>query len=110
MNCVQRRIFRAFIASGGNPNDPRHAALLWQFARAVAFALPEQVARVLDLMLRGDRETTYARVAQQLGVSAQAARQYGSRGGRVLAEAVRRMEWNEPRWREASTPLSRGER
>lgn len=107
MNCVQRRIFRVFIASGGNPNEPRQVALVWHFVRAVAFALPEQLTRVLDLMLRGDRETTYARVAAQLGISKVAARQYGSRGARVLAEAVRTMEWNEPRWRDLP-PLTRG--
>jgi hypothetical protein len=101
MNCVQRRVFRAFVRSGGDPNNPAQFAALMHYVQALVLTLPNKAGRVVDLMLRGDERTTYAAVAERLGISEGAARVDGWRGSSLLAEAILRGEWNQSRWREA---------
>jgi hypothetical protein len=61
-----------------------------RFVNALLLTLPDHLARVVDIMLRGDRHTRYSRVAEELGISALAARQYGWRGSSLLAQAILR--------------------
>jgi hypothetical protein len=86
MNCVQRRVFRAFVRSGGDPNNPAQFAALMRCVQALVLTLPNRAGRVVDLMLRGDERTTYAAVAERLGISEGAARVDGWRGSSLLAE------------------------
>jgi hypothetical protein len=99
MNCVQRRIFQAFVKSGGDPKNPAQYAALLRFVHALVLTLPDKVGQVVDLMLRGDEKTTDRRVARRLRMSETAARQFGYRGVRQLQEMLQHHEWQKPRWR-----------
>jgi hypothetical protein len=108
MNCLQRRIFQAFVQSGGDPNDPAVFSALMRLVQALVLTLPNKVGRLVDLMLRGDERTTYSAVAAQLGISEGAARLYAWRGLRILEEAIRSLEWKQSPWYGPSTARTRG--
>jgi hypothetical protein len=101
MNSVQRRLFRAFVESGG---DLTHEALvdrLIQHVNASVWVMPPKVKRALQLALHADEQLHYGDLAERLSgeegiVSEPAFRQRVSRGVRVLESAIRARRWMLP--------------
>jgi len=61
MNCVQRRIFRVFVARGGDPNDLRQYAELMRLVPAPVLTLTGRSGQVLGRTLPGDERANPAR-------------------------------------------------
>jgi DNA-directed RNA polymerase specialized sigma subunit len=90
MNNMHRRCFKAFINSGGDPNDLAQMEGLMHFVQGLVIVFPDKRRRVLDLILCAEDEKPYTRVARQLGLSMEAVYQHVSRGGAQLEEEIRR--------------------
>lgn len=98
MNSVQRRLFRAFVDSGGDLTHEVHVERLIQQVNANVWVMPSKVKRALQLALHADERLHYGDLARQLSgeegeVSEPAFRQRVSRGVRVLESAIRARRW-----------------
>jgi len=100
MNSVQRRLFRAFVESGGDLTHEAHVDRLIQQVNANVWVMPPKVKRALQLALHADEQLHYGDLAERLsseegegGVSEPAFRQRVSRGVRVLESAIRSRRW-----------------
>jgi hypothetical protein len=101
MNSVQRRLFRAFVESGGDLTHEAAVDLLIQQVNANVWVMPPKVKRALQLALHADEEVHYGDLAQRLAdeegeVTEPAFRQRVSRGVRVLESAIRSRQWMQP--------------
>lgn len=101
MNSVQRRLFRAFVESGGDLTHEAHVERLIQQVNANVWVMPPKVKRALQLALHADEELHYGDLAERLSseegeegeVTEPAFRQRVSRGVRVLESAIRARRW-----------------
>lgn len=98
MNSVQRRLFRAFVESGGDLTHEAHVDRLIQQVNANVWVMPPKVKRALQLALHADERLHYGDLAQRLSseegcVSEPAFRQRVSRGVRALESAIRARRW-----------------
>ena len=98
MNSVQRRLFRAFVESGGDLTHEADVDRLIQHVNANVWVMPPKVKRALQLALHADEHLHYDDLAQQLSteegcVTEAAFRQRVSRGVRVLEVAIRERRW-----------------
>ena len=101
MNSVQRRIFRAFVESGGDLSHEMDVERLIQQVNANVWVMPPKVKRALQLALHAEEQVHYGDLAQRLAgeegsVSEPAFRQRVSRGVRVLESAIRERCWMQP--------------
>jgi len=100
MNKIQRRLFRAFLDSGGNLTDEVELERFVRYVEAVLSLLPPKLRLAIDLAWRAPDSSPYVRVAGILSqregaqVSAQALRQRVSRGLRELERQVRQRRWD----------------
>ena len=104
MNSVQRRLFRAFVESGGDLTHESDVDRLIQHVNANVWVMPPKVKRALQLALHADEQLHYGDLAERLAgeegcVTEAAFRQRVSRGVRVLEAAIR-----ERRWMQADVP------
>lgn len=99
MNSVQRRLFRAFVESGGDLTHEAHVDRLIQHVNAQVWVMPPKVKRALQLALHADEQLHYGDLAEKLSseeaeeVTEPAFRQRVSRGVRVLESAIRTRRW-----------------
>ena len=98
MNSVQRRLFRAFVESGGDLTHEADVDRLIQQVNANVWVMPPKVKRALQLALHADEQLHYGDLAERLsgeeGIVTEAAfRQRVSRGVRVLESAIRERRW-----------------
>jgi hypothetical protein len=101
MNSVQRRIFRAFVESGGDLTHEMDVERLIQQVNANVWVMPSKVKRALQMALYAEERLHYGDLAQRLSneegsVSEAAFRQRVSRGVRVLESAIRARHWTQP--------------
>ena len=100
MNKIQRRLFRAFLDSGGNITDEVELERFVRYVEAVLSLLPPKLRLAVDLAWRASDSSPYVRVAGILSqregtqVSPQALRQRVSRGLRELEGQVRQRQWD----------------
>ena len=100
MNKIQRRLFRAFLDSGGNITDEVELERFVRYVEAVLSLLPPKLRLAVDLAWRASDSSPYVRVARILSqregvqVSPQALRQRVSRGLRELEGQVRQRQWD----------------
>src|SRR5438105_3294044 len=84
MNKIQRRLFRAFLDSGGDITDEVELERFVRYVEAVLSLLPPKLRLAVDLAWRAPDSSPYVRVAGILSqregtqVSPQALRQRGS--------------------------------
>ena len=98
MNSVQRRLFRAFVESGGDLTHEPDVDRLIQQVNANVWVMPPKVKRALQLALHAEEQMHYGDMAEQLSgeegcVTEAAFRQRVSRGVRVLEAAIRERRW-----------------
>jgi hypothetical protein len=98
MNSVQRRLFRAFVESGGDLTHEAHVDRLIQHVNANVWVMPPKVKRALQLALHADDQLHYGDLAERLSseegeVSEPAFRQRVSRGVRALESVIRARGW-----------------
>ena len=98
MNSVQRRLFRAFVESGGDLTHEADVDRLIQHVNANVWVMPPKVKRALQLALHADEHLHYGDLAQTLSteegcVTEAAFRQRVSRGVRVLEAAIHGRRW-----------------
>ena len=98
MNSVQRRLFRAFVESGGDLTHESDVDRLIQHVNANVWVMPPKVKRALQLALHADEHLHYGDLAQNLSgeegcITEAAFRQRVSRGVRVLEAAIRERRW-----------------
>jgi hypothetical protein len=101
MNSVQRRLFRAYVESGGDLTHEADVDRLIQHVNANVWVMPPKVKRAVQLALHADDSLHYGELAQQLSgeegdVSEPAFRQRVSRGVRVLESIIRSRRWMQP--------------
>ncbi len=100
MNGVQRRLFRAFVETGGLLSEDGQVERFICCVESDLAVLPPKVREAVELVWRGRDTVPYAEIAAQLGrreptpVSVVALQQRVSRGVRLLEEAVRRRAWS----------------
>jgi hypothetical protein len=100
MNSVQRRLFRAFVESGGDLTHEGSVDRLIQHVNASVWVMPPKVKRALQLALHAEDRLCYADLAEQLSgeeaelVTEPAFRQRVSRGVRALEAVVRALRWD----------------
>jgi len=103
MNSVQRRLFRAFVESGGDLTHEATVDRLIQQVNASVWVMPPKIKRALQLALHAEEQLRYCDLAERLSseeaaeVSEPAFRQRVSRGVRVLETAIRAGQWVEKR-------------
>ena len=99
MNSVQRRLFRAFVESGGDLTHEGTVDRLIQHVNASVWVMPPKIKRALQLALHAEEQLRYGDLAETLsgeesdGVSEPAFRQRVSRGVRVLESTIRARRW-----------------
>jgi hypothetical protein len=99
MNSVQRRLFRAFVESGGDLTHEGTVDRLIQQVNANVWVMPPKIKRALQLALHAEEQLRYGDLAERLsseeseGVSEPAFRQRVSRGVRALETAIRAHRW-----------------
>ena len=99
MNSVQRRLFRAFVESGGDLTHEAAVDLLIQQVNASVWVMPPKVKRALQLALHAEDQLCYSDLAKQLSgeeaesVTEPAFRQRVSRGVRALETVIRTRRW-----------------
>ena len=99
MNSVQRRLFRAFVESGGDLTHENTVDRLIQHVNASVWVMPPKIKRALQMALHAEEQLRYGDLAVQLsgeeseGVSEPAFRQRVSRGVRVLESTIRARRW-----------------
>lgn len=109
-NNIQRRIFLAFVRSGGDPTDDVAVDELLRHLEGTLVTLPPTIARSLQVAWRSTGPASNNHLAELLSrwegrtVSAAAARQRLSRGARMFEQAIRRRPWK--RRRAAGPPVS----
>jgi hypothetical protein len=99
MNSVQRRLFRAFVESGGDLTHEAAVDLLIQHVNTSMWVMPPKVKRALQLALHAEERLCYGELAEQLSseeaevVTEPAFRQRISRGVRALEAVIRARPW-----------------
>ena len=101
MNSIQRRLFRAYVESGGDLTHEGDVDRLIQHVNANVWVMPPKVKRALQLALHADECLHYGDLARELTgeegeVSEPAFRQRVSRGVRVLESVIRSRRWMLP--------------
>ena len=103
MNSVQRRLFRAFVESGG---DLTHEALvdrLIQHVNASVWVMPPKVKRALELALHAEEQLHYADLAGRLsgeeGAVSEPIRRIWARRVNVSGRSCLWAVVEEPPWR-----------
>ena len=80
MNKIQRRLFRAFLDSGGNITDEVELERFVRYVEAVLSLLPPKLRLAVDLAWRASDSSPYVRVARILSQR---------EGGQVSPQALR---------------------
>ena len=98
LNNIQRRLFRAFLRSGGNLLNEGELEAFIRYIEAHLWLLPLKMRAAIDLAWRNESAQSAAIVrelSQREGaaVSPQALRQRLSRGLKVLEALVQQRQW-----------------
>jgi len=99
MNNVQRRLFQAFLRSGGDLTDDEELERFVRYVEALLSLLPPKLKSAIDVTWRQNEPSAYLPavriLSQQEGadISLQTLRQRVSRGLRQLEEQVRQRQW-----------------
>ena len=100
MNSVQRRLFRAFVKSGGDLTEEGAVDRLIRCVNSNVLILPPKVKMALDLALSAEESLHYSTLAASLSkteesrVTPMAFRQRVSRGLRLLEEVIQKQRWS----------------
>ncbi len=86
MNSVQRRLFRAFVETGGDLSEDGQVEGFIRYVESNLLLLPPKVREAVELVWREPDAASYERGAR---VSAASLRQRVSRGARLLEGALR---------------------
>ncbi len=99
MNGVQRRLFRAFVETGGDLSEDGQVEGFIRFVESNLVLLPPRVREAMELVWRCPDGTGYERLAGQLSqreptaVRVASLRQRVSRGTRLLEYAIHQRSW-----------------
>lgn len=100
MNSVQRRLFRAFVESGGDLTHEGSVDQFIQQVNAAVWVMPPKVQRALQSALHAEERLCYGDLAERLSreeaevVTEPAFRQRVSRGVRALEATIRARRWD----------------
>lgn len=99
LNVIQRRLFRAFLAAGGDIMEEQELERFVRYVEMMLSMLPSKIRAAVDLAWRARDPVSYERLASSLStsegakVSPAALRQRVSRGLRMIEVAVGERHW-----------------